>query len=127
MNRREFIRGPATTGLVAVAAASLPLRALASPSPIYKCGKNGCVMCSDDDGATWREVLDLGPDCRVLEIRQHGGILSCRVTNGPHGFSLYSRDGRNWATDLKAARTRRVARRLKIGRDSRNNLSTVRV
>lgn len=127
MNRREFIRGPATMGLVAAAAASLPLRALASPSPMLKPGKLGCLMCSTDGGASWQEVLDLGPDCRVLEIRRHGGIFSCRVANGPHGFSLYSRDGRSWATDLKAARTRRVARRLKTGRDSRNSFSTVRV
>lgn len=126
MNRREFICGPATTGLAAAAVASLPISALASPRPIFKPGKSGCVMCSEDGGAGWREVLDLGPDCRVVEIRQHDGYLSCCVANGPHGFSLYSRDGRDWATHLQAPGKRRVTRRFEFGRDTHSNSPTAR-
>lgn len=127
MNRRQFILGPAATGLAATAAASLPLNALAFPSPIYRRGEDGRVLCSEDGGESWSEVLDLGPDCRVLEIQQRAGHLSCRVANGSHRFSLFSRDGRHWATSPQAIPKSRLTRRLAIGRRGLHNRFTAQV
>jgi len=127
MNRRDFICGPAATGLAAAAVASLPLHALAFPSPTYRRGEHGLVMCSEDGGASWRVVMDVGPDCRVLEIQQHAGHLSCRVATGSHGFTLFSRDGRHWASSLQAIPKSRSTRRIGIGRGAHHNRSTARV
>ena len=127
MNRREFICGPAATGLAATAVASLPLHVLAFPGPIYWRGENGRVMCSEDGGGTWGEVMDLGPDCRVLEIQQHAGHLSCRVATGCHRFTLFSRDGRHWATSLQSIPKSRLTRRLEVGRGARHNRSAAQV
>lgn len=127
MNRREFILGPAATGLAASAVASLPLRALAFPSLIYRRGEDGRVLCSEDGGANWRVVMDLGPDCRVLEIQQRAGHLSCQVATGSHRFTLFSRDGRHWATSPQAIPKSRLTRRLAVGRGAHHNRSTAQV
>lgn len=127
MNRREFIGGPAATGLVAAACASLPLQAMTLTSPIYRSGETGRVMCSEDGGASWRVVMDFGREMRVLEVQQHAKHISCRVANGPHDFMLYSRDGRCWATSPRAIPRRRLTRRQAFGRGSRHNRSTARV
>ena len=127
MNRREFISGPAATGLVAAAVASLPLDAIALTSPIFRPGETGRVMCSEDGGVSWRVVMDFGRDFRVLEVHQHAKHISCQVANGPHGFMLYSRDGRRWATSPRAIPKSRLTRRLDFGPRSQHNRSTARV
>lgn len=127
MNRREFISGPAATGLVAAAVASLPLHAMTLTSSKFRPGEIGRVMCSEDGGVSWRIVMDFGRELRVLEVHQHAKHISCRVANGPNDFVLYSRDGRCWATSPRAIPKSRLTRRLDIRRGSRRNHSTARV
>jgi len=127
MNRREFISGPAATGLVAAAVVSLPLHAMSLTSPIFRPGEDGRVMCSEDGGASWSVVMDFGHDLKVLEVHQHDKHINCRVANGRHAFMMYSRDGRFWATSPRAIPKGRLTRRLDFMRGSRHNRSTARV
>lgn len=103
MNRREFITAFTQTAFVGIVALGTPKLLLAqSPVQIEFKGKllkgteDGQIQSSDDNGLTWTDLVDFGPDCQVQGLYQSRNLVFARINYLGHTFVLRSTDGEKW-------------------------------
>ncbi len=108
LNRRDFLK---FAGLVLAAGAVLPAHqrleqgARIFSDPQIRFGRNlvrgtayGAILCSSDEGSTWRQVANLGDNHAVLQLVERNKQVYANLSLGSHDFWLRSADTQRWLT-----------------------------
>ncbi|MBE7472658.1 MAG: hypothetical protein HS114_26310 [Anaerolineales bacterium] len=106
MKRRDFLTGLATLSLTGLIKMSLPTKAQAQTNgKIFKGTLEGKIFESLDNGQTWQQTANFGPDCPVLELSEEEEGLFAHLGFQSYNFWLTSPDGRIWRTTNRQAST----------------------
>jgi hypothetical protein len=60
--------------------------------------RDGRIIASYDDGASWEQWMDFGSMIEVISLRNHAGQLDATLRLGEHEFYVRSENGRIWKT-----------------------------
>lgn len=107
MNRRDVLKLAGAFSIALVLHASPLGKLLRSPSHVqakgalYRGSRNGRIYTSTDNGKTWTQMADFGPDFVVRGVaRDFKGQIYARLQYSSRSFDIHLlEDGRTWWYD----------------------------
>jgi hypothetical protein len=60
--------------------------------------RDGKIIASNDDGASWEQWMDFGGMIEVINLRNHAGQLDATLRLGEYEFYVRTENGRIWKT-----------------------------